>query len=622
MNLRINTVYSLATKNPRALWLKSNTHALCPGRTLPLSQDMFFSARRGNGVWNCFKCVLIAVQFLMVGTCWADSYSEVAADLRGNAETVTRAARTNPAIGQGIAARLSSQGSQFSEPEFQAHPWAEGNNDWEQVWKVDDDATIKKGFSEYRSECFDMQVLGCCCRDSCDNCPWAYIGYWWPEAVISLNNYCVSALMGPAGSVVTDSNGSTVNNPPGYASSGLSNGATMDFHGGCFRDQESWRDAIDSMLGPQVGAKIRAGFPGAGIGGGLPQTFPAGLRQRPHRGNSAVTSVGSIGGFGIETTNLEAHMYRTWADVEASRGSFNPLAGFAECFSPKCVRPWIGSDIWPRMMTENARRDMPARWRLPERSAERVNDGQSCNSRYRQEWDGVPEMATFSENDVPQNFNKLIRGTCASFRASDGGLAALNWKNPIDQAVPGNRLGIIPQDSPQHAQNCLQPEVGQVYPLVGEYQSDSESAGAIGTALRANEWASWCKWDDSMRSNIFNYKGAAYSSLHSSTQGKVRVAMNTNRSSGYFWGPRANTYVAWPTPPDKLQRIFPVKGPSDTCFTADEADKRLRPDLFPTGLYDGNDQGETRIVIWNYRTCCVCPSCDPSEAISCVPVTE
>ncbi|MCB0343874.1 MAG: hypothetical protein KDD66_02090 [Bdellovibrionales bacterium] len=554
--------------------------------------------------------------------CAADSYSEVESDVRTNAQSVIQSLNTNPAAGQTIANQFHSGGTMFDDPNFKDHPWRLGNNDWERVWKVEDDHSIKKGFTEYKDECFDVQILGCCCGGNCDNCPWTFIGYWWPEVVVSLNNFCISALIGPSGSIVRDPNGTPVPNPPGYYAAGLANGNAMDFHGGCFRDSASWRAELDIILGPEIAQKIQQGFAPSGIPGGSPQELPAALRQTPHLGNSAVTSIGQGLHTGIETTNLEAHIFRPWADVQSSRGEFNPLANFAACFAPSCLKPWAGYDVWPRLMTENSKRGMQARWRLPELSRERTYSDLACNAKYRQEWNGVPEKAIISEENVPSSFVSLTENTCASYRASPEGAAALHWKNPIDEAVPGNPLGITPHSDSPLAQNCLQSEVGQVYPLTGEFQSDSEAAGTISIALRANEWASWCKWDDQLRSNIFNYKGAAYSQLHGSTLGKNTVNSNINRSSGFFWGPRNSTYLSLPTPPDKLQRIFPVKGQSDKCFTVDEADRRLRPDLFPHGLYDGSNNGETRIVVWNYRTCCVCPSCGSSGTGACIPVTE
>ncbi|MCB0345046.1 MAG: hypothetical protein KDD66_08005 [Bdellovibrionales bacterium] len=565
--------------------------------------------------------VLISL-ILPAARCEADSYSEVEADIKDNAQSVIDSVLSNTAVGQQISAKHNSNGSLFNDPKYKRHPWIKGNSEWEKVWKEDDDEIIKKGFGEYRNECFDMQILGCCCYPTCDKCPWAYVGYWWPEVVVTVNNFCISALMGPVGSMVTDPNGMPVKTPSAYKKIGLDNGTYMDFYGGCFPDESTWRAALDTILGPKVAQKIVDGMPGAGVKGGKPKKLPAGLRKAPHRGNSAVTSVGSSSGLGIESTNLEAHLYRTWTDVEAYHDVFNPVQGWAECFTPKCTRPWLGTNIWPRMMTENADRKMTQRWRFPEMSKERVNDGSSCNKLYKKEWANVPETAVFKQSDVLGNLSKLKKNTCASYRASDEGAEILHWKNPIDQAVPGNKLGIKENSSTPLRRNCMQPEVGQVYPLVGEHQSDLESAGTISTALRSNEWASWCKWDDEVRTNVFNYEGALFSEMHPSTPGKNTKSTNVNRSSGYFWGPRSSTYVSWPTPPDKIQRIYPVKEKSDTCFTVDEADRRLRPELFPPGLYDGTDNGETRYVIWNYRTCCVCPGCDEDYELSCVPVTE
>ena len=545
----------------------------------------------------------------------ADSLSQVEAQLGLRASEVVAEANNSPASGT----RFSSTGAEFHTNQFAEHPWKDGNASWKEVWQQRDDSIVKKGFNQYRESCFDMQPLGCCCLNGCDDCPWTMVGYWWPEVVITINNYCISALMGPQGSVVTYSNGETAVNPPGYQQAGLgADGAPMNFHGGCFNDQQSWRSALDSLLGPTVAAKIVAGLPGVTVSGNGTTNIPAQLRDAPHLGNSAVTSIGLGGALGLETTNLEAHLYRTWTDVQASRGEFNPASALSSCFTPKCTGPWLGNKIWPRLQTENPTRDMLARWRLPERSAERVNGGGFCNSLYQDRWQGVPETASFSLTDVPDNFNKLVSNTCAGYRASAAGAANLGWESPIREMLPE----IAAVSTPALEQNCLQSEVGQVYPLVGEYQSDNEAAGNISLALRANEWASWCKWPESVRSNIFNYKGALYSDFHPSSAGKNTVTTNINRSSGAYFGPRDFSYISWPTPPDKLQRVFPVKDRSDSCFFADDADKRRRPDLFPPGLYAGNTTGETRFVIWNYRTCCVCPECDGDEAMACVPMTE
>ena len=92
----------------------------------------------------------------------------------------------------------------------------------------------------------------------------------------------------------------------------------------------------------------------------------------------------------------------------------------------------------------------------------------------------------------------------ASWRASSAARSTIGWDNPIDQPLPRTQLGIKESQNELLKRNCLPPEAGQVYPLIGRYVASSEDRGAVTAVRRMLEWTSWEKWPERIRTNPFN----------------------------------------------------------------------------------------------------------------------
>jgi hypothetical protein len=384
-----------------------------------------------------------------------------------------------------------------------------------------------------------------------------------------------------------------------------------------------WKQDLHSVLKGDVEADvIRRGISKLNVPGATP--IDASLLPEPQ----GQTHVDSRGVQGQRTRHYEAHIFRTYADVLASEDKLDLPAvedyWDPPCFMPDCVNPQDETELNPKLYTESTRDGRASYWRIPGRSMERVTQGASGS--YRELWEGAAKSAFNLDGSV----NALNQNTCASHRSHPAAAspALMGWKNPIDKKLPNVRLGINSRTDAALRRNCLPQELGQVYPLTGGYYSNAERIDVILAALRAIEWSAWKHWPDLIRINHFSFWGDFMSDWHPSTVGMDAGVMNVVRTTGHWAiGPRniyvTNSWWARHPPPDKLQRVYPIEeGKTDRCFTIHSLDRRHgNPELFPKGLYLDNREGETRLVFWNYRTCCIDPV-PPPQGYGCVPVYE
>lgn len=430
-------------------------------------------------------------------------------------------------IGRDIADKYSRHGSKFEGRAYEEHPWYNGNPAWLAAWMAEDTVGLMEDFFS----CLELTILG-----PCGPCC-IYIEFWWPEIVGEANNFCIGAF-------------------------------------------------LSGQLRPVMTTTKEAMMPL--VLGGMDMRrsdYPNELGEEPHVGQSHVDDTGFFPGQRVR--NYESRLYRSFLDLATAIAD---IPCWSQCIPPVEEFALNYSELLSPM------------WRIPELSVLRPLD----NDKYADLYGELPllalvpgwgalasgvnplELRPYLNVDVPDVdlsgmpalVEELTGGgvalkttTCASYRA-----AKMNNEIPL-------HVRVWPTELENMDKLCYHQSLGQLYPLTGDIEVNSEVVGPVGGIRRIFEWGSMDVWGDFFRSNYYNdFKGENLYRRPSSQKTK-----KGNRKA------------------DKLQRLFPE--PSE-CYKVKDVDERDH-DLWPKGLIEEEDLGDRRVAHWNRRRCCICacPSC-------------
>lgn len=280
--------------------------------------------------------------------------------------------------------------------------------------------------------------------------------------------------------------------------------------------------------------------------------LPEGLSKDPHIGHSATDDQGYPGQLG---RNYEAHVYRTFFDLVLTPEIYK-------------MNPFVPLKCYPKrdnnLMLHWSEALAPI-WRVSGFSNLRLFP--PTPKPYREYYENAYWQSLLSAMDPRSS-------SCASYRAK-------KFKNPIATLVPG----IIPNDQVKGMEvNCYQhASLGQLFPIVGNVETNAETTAALVAGRRFLEWSS------SELAERLNITGSRKTNFFNDRPGR-----NLYRKDGV-------TTIGDDRRADKLQSIDPD---NSGCFNIEEADERNRS-LFPKGLLRPDQLGNRKWVHWNARACCV-----------------